>query len=132
MQVSAKFGEKRCEVDAHRCALAQVQANADLCAERGVMCLSSNAHMRSLDRKDLAIRWSCGADLKIAVSRQSLWCCWVKFARNVHADRCRRIHRNVPKMHAQCSLGLRRKYHDAIIDENGETAAHSDCGVVRG
>jgi hypothetical protein len=44
----AKFREKRCEVGAHRCTLAQVQANADPCAVDAVSCVSaSNAHMGS-------------------------------------------------------------------------------------
>jgi hypothetical protein len=44
----AKFREKRCEVGAHRCTLAQVQANADPCVENAVSCVSAlHVQMRS-------------------------------------------------------------------------------------
>jgi len=44
----AKFREKRCEVGAHRCTLAQRQANADPCAENAVSGVSPlHAHLRS-------------------------------------------------------------------------------------
>jgi len=59
-----KFREKRCEVERSERTLALVQANADLCAERGVMCLSSNAQDEILrSERHAVIRWVIGAQI---------------------------------------------------------------------
>jgi hypothetical protein len=42
---------------------------------------------------------------------------------------CRRFHRNVPSRACPAVIVRKASGRDAIIDENGETAAQPDCGV---
>lgn len=92
VQDSAKFGEKRCEVECTDRTLAQEQANADQCAERAVMCLSNKSSYEiSLIglylAKDYLIRSQARAHSKWSRA-------WVKASVSKVCQRYRPAHRN--------------------------------------